>query len=176
MIRKLPEALRAAFDSNVDEFLTDPTAIMLSAAKSAIGVTVKDQATINLFRSTVGGANGESWCMSFVQSCIAYAEERTGARSPLMATELCMGLWDLSKDRRVKNPLPGDIIIWQFGQTIHGHTGFIVGSNSISWRTVEGNTSGATTIDANGNGVWSKIRAKGGSKTFIEVGFLRVFG
>lgn len=179
-MRVCPPTLKAHFDLLIPKEVRSPRDLLQIVAHSCVGVTEvggdNKGPLVELFQSAVSRPAGQSWCLDFLQACIAYVEVETGALSPLPATELCMDLWNRSKViMGTDTPWPGDIVIWQLGETIHGHTGLIVGMDSLRFQTVEGNTSPAAGIERNGDGVFLKNRAKGGSKTFKEVGFLRVF-
>lgn len=178
-MRHLPALLKAHFDSNLMKDGT-PTEFLIEAAASCIGITEvggdNKGPWVELFQATVSRPQGQSWCLDFLQACIAYVELSFGIQSPLPATELCLDLWNQSKNyHSVIPPRPGDLILWQFGDTLHGHVGLILGEDSLRYKTVEGNTSDSIGIDANGDGVYLKYRAKGGSKTFHQLGFLRAF-
>ncbi|MBS1571355.1 MAG: hypothetical protein JST62_03020, partial [Bacteroidetes bacterium] len=45
-------------------------------------------------RTVDNNANGESWCMCFIQSVIAYVEEKTGEVSLIAASENCLEVWE----------------------------------------------------------------------------------
>lgn len=180
-MRTLPTALKAYIDSRLPSAdLTDPVAAMLAAARALLGVHNEggnDRGPIvGLIQSVVGKPVNQPWCLDFVQACIAYAEEITGKTSPLPATELCVGLWNAAKGySAVSPPKTGDVILWRFGTTSEGHCGLILSMDSLRYQTIEGNTSDSQNIDRLGDGVWLKNRAKGGSKSFVELGFLRPF-
>lgn len=179
-MRVLPDALKSFLDSKVDASLSDPTAIFMAAAQACEGVHNEggnDRGPmVELFQSVVGKPCRQPWCLDFVQGMLAYAEARTGRASALPATELCMAMWNQGKGYgAVFSPRPGDIILWRFGATIEGHCGIILSSDSLRYRTIEGNTSDTQEIERLGDGVWRKNRARGGSKTFVELGFLRPF-
>lgn len=186
-MRKLPQELRNRFDnyfrgSRLD--LLSPNQLLLKTAESMIGVNSKTSETIDFIRQTVAHPWGEPWCVDFIQTCVAYVEEIKGIQSPLIATESVIALWDKTTLQcLIQSPLPGDIIVWQLrdlsGVPVpFGHCGIISEMDSLLYTTVEGNTSeGPVSLvgDRNGNGVFRKKRAKGGTKTFNELGFLRCF-
>ncbi len=76
---------------------------------------------------------------------------------------------------KAQPPQVGDIVLWQERGTTEGHCGLITGMDSLMFSTIEGNTSDAQQIDRNGRGVFAKKRARGGTRTFAELGFIRVF-
>lgn len=187
-MRKLSNELITYFDSQIDPnslgvIGLTPTELLMHVAEACVGVHEEggdnQGSTVQLFQSVISAPQRQSWCMDFVQACIAYVEYRMNVGSPLAATELCLDLWNKSsRFRSVSEPKTGDIIIWQLGNTEHGHTGFIVKPATILnplHQTIEGNTSDSSELNANGDGVYNKFRSKGGSVTFREMGFLRVF-
>lgn len=175
-MRNCGGGLKTLFDG-FNGSITDPVQVMLQIAHTCVGIV--DQPTIDLFRATIQiNPSGEAWCADFMQSLIAYAELRFQMQSPVFATESTHFLWENSQCRVIGEPRPGDIIVWAMGDTGLGHCGMLVSSDSIVWNTIEGNTTPygqAGEIQRQGNGVWAKKRAKGGTQTFKELGFLRVF-
>jgi len=103
------------------------------------------------------------WCMAFVQWCF----DRAGARLPYI-TASCDGLLSWYYRNRSKSvyktPLPGDIIIYNFG-----HTGIVeaVGDGTIT--AIEGNTSpGTTGSQSNGGMVCRRTRSASLAKAYIR--------
>src|SRR5262245_62067548 len=74
---------------------------------------------VSLLQDTIDGPDPTAWCMSFVQTCLAYAETKTKKISPIIASEHCLTVWEKSPVvQRVKiNPLPGAIAIWNYAGT-----------------------------------------------------------
>lgn len=163
----------------------DARALMLQAAIACVGIREEGGNNrgpmVSLLQDTVDGTEPWAWCMSFVQTCIAYAEAKTGVKSPVSASEHCMSVWNgTPKVQRVKiAPLPGAIIIWQKGKTQSGHTGFVLGADNKDMMTVEGNTEAG--MDTNGEvvreggGVYNCKRNKTKTGTMVVVGFLKPF-
>lgn len=130
---------------------------------------------VELLQETVGTAEKESWCLSFVMTALAYAEKKTGIKSQIAATEHCMTCWNESpKSCRVKSvPAPGAIVIWRHGNTSSGHTGVMVAWQGNKFNSVEGNTSDASMRD--GDGVFFKTRSSTATGSMKVVGFLKPF-
>ena len=164
--------------------------LMVEAAKVCVGqreATGKnDGFFVELAQKTVdGAAEGEPWCMAFVQTMIAYAELKTGIISPLAATEHCQTLWAKTQDvQKVKNiPLAGAIVIWKYGNTSNGHTGIVLDCDGNEFSCVEGNASGymvpvtneIKNVNRNGNGVFYTRRSKFGSGDMKVLGFIKPF-
>ncbi|MEI6790307.1 MAG: CHAP domain-containing protein, partial [Myxococcaceae bacterium] len=111
---------------------------------------------VTLFQRAAGGlANGEPWCMAFVQFCIQAVDtlvadcEGSTQKSLLFKSEHCL-------------------CIWQQGQTASGHVGIVVDVNADGcFMAFEGNT--------RGDGVWLKRRCLGANGTLRLKGFLRVW-
>ena len=99
--------------------------------------------------------NGSYWCAAFV--CWVLTEALGKER----ATELlkhypyvyCPTL--AAKFTKYSTPKAGDIVIfWKNGA--YAHTGIVVGVNGNQFTTIEGNTSGASSVIDNGGGVCQK--------------------
>jgi len=120
-------------------------------------------------------------CMSFMQSMIAYAEIKTGATSPIYASEYCTHVWTKTpNEQRVKKiPLPGAIAIWHKKDSTDGHTGILTSYGDKNFYAVEGNTtsglSSSEEVVAEGGGVYYTKRSNSGSATMILRGFLKPF-
>ena len=157
--------------------LTTPGSSLLFAASQLVGISEdKNPDLVNAIRSTVTRPWGEAWCMDFVQTCVAYAEHMSGKQSSLPSTEGVLDLWNRAlTENKVATPQIGDVILWRMGLTEMGHCGIITGIDSLCYATIEGNTSDSSFIDRMGRGVFAKRRARGGTKTFTEVGFIRCF-
>ena len=117
------------------------------AAESCVGIREtggnNNGPMVRLLQKTIGGAVKEPWCMSFVQSCLAYAEAKTGEKSPVIASEHCQTVWtETPRSQRVKTaPLKYAIVIWAYEGTSSGHTGVVVESfYPKKFHSVEGNT------------------------------------
>lgn len=97
---------------------------------------------------------GQPWCAAFVSWCMMKA-------FGLEAAKKLLGHWPyvycptLAAKTTNKTPLPGSVVIFYRNGTFT-HTGLVVGVNGQSIITVEGNTSGASGIVANGGGVCQK--------------------
>lgn len=171
-MRVLPDKLKQHFDNYQ---VTD----LLSAAASCLGITEEGGDNcgpmVELFQSVVSTPQAQPWCVDFIQACVSYVEAITGKQSLLACSQSVVDLWDRSVPSRVQTPRPGDLILWELGTTGKGHCGIITSIDSLTYSTIEGNTNDSAGIIRNGNGVFSKSRAKGGSKTFVELGFLRVY-
>lgn len=182
MKRTLNPAIKAHFDAVLGPEVIglSPVELLLKAAPLLIGVTESNSPLIvHEIRSAIVEPWNQPWCADFIQTLVAYVEGVKGIQSPLAPSESVLTMWndspdhvEVQDDNQVR---PGDIIVWQLGNTAEGHCGIITAIDSLLYETVEGNTSDSAEIDRMGRGVFAKKRAKGGTKTFKEVGFLRVF-
>lgn len=168
----------------------NPRQLMIEAAKACVGIREKtnnnDGPMVELIQETIGLAGNEAWCMSFVQTMIAYAEFKTKVESPIHPSEHCLTVWGKTpKKQRVKtHPLPGAIAIWQHGKSSNGHTGVVLGADNKVFSAVEGNTTSGKAGDKivrDGGGVYFTERSmqkfpEVTQKTgMILVGFLKPF-
>lgn len=150
------------------------------AAEACVGVRESggnnNGPMVKLIQETIGGADREPWCMSFVQTCLAYAELKTGVRSPIFASEHCMTVWRTTPfSQRVKtSPLKYAIVIWQSEGSDSGHTGVVLEVLIHKhFTTVEGNTGDSGGRD--GDGVYYKKRDWIRNGRLKKVGYLKPF-
>lgn len=163
----------------------DARLLATEAAKSCVGIREasgnNDGPMVELIQKTIGRAENESWCMSFVQTCLAYADLKCGTKTPVFESEHCMTTWNNTPhEQRVKvSPLPGAIVIWRHGSSDSGHTGFVLGCDADTMHCVEGNTTGG--IDAggeiirDGGGCYYTVRSRYGTGDMRVVGFLKPY-
>jgi hypothetical protein len=136
---------------------------------------------VELIQETIGGHSHESWCMGFVQSCVAYVERKYAIKSLLHASESCMDVWTYTpREQRVKIlPAPGAVAIWRHGDTWKGHTGLVkLYVPKIYMNLIEGNTNAGDVngkIVREGGGVYPTKRKIGTIGDMKLVGFLKPF-
>lgn len=160
----------------------DPRKTLVDVARRFIGVHEEGGDNhgpmVERFQKEVDGkAQGEPWCMCFVQYCVAQVGRETGVWSNLYRGESCLQVWERSPIfmRRMK-PEPGMIIIWKRAGKLEGHAGVVVGIVSPTvFQTVEGNTTRGFGIEREGEGVYLKERTISGTQLFLPVGFLQPF-
>jgi hypothetical protein len=160
-------------------------ALMLCAAQACVGIREEGGNNrgplVTLIQETVGGPDHVAWCMSFVQTCIAYAELKTGVKSPIPAGEHCLTIWQTSpKEQRVKLlPLAGAIVIYQHGHSSSGHTGLVESTDGNTVWNYEGNTESGVAlggkIERDGGGVYHTHRPIQGVGDMHLLGFLKPF-
>jgi len=164
----------------------DARSLMVYAAEACVGIREEGGNNkgplVQLIQDTVGGVGAEAWCMSFVQTCIAYAEVKTGVKSPLLDTEHCTTLWGKTKaSQKVKVfPARGAVIIWQHGKGPSGHTGFFLECPKTgTMATIEGNTEAGLSKDGSvvreGGGVYKCSRSMKANGTMKVLGFIKPF-
>lgn len=168
----------------------DARALVWICATALVGIQEatgrNDGKMVNLIQDTVGGMDEWPWCMSMVQTCIAYAEAKTGIKSPIAVGEGCIDVWNRTpKAQRVKIlPLAGAIAIW--GDLLSsgklkgtGHTEVVLSSDGKVFQAVGGNTSGSLNpkeaVNREGNGVYYTVRSHSSTAKRKLLGFLKPF-
>ena len=157
----------------------DARTVFRCAAESCVGIHEEGSNNsgpmVSLIQDTVDGPDHVAWCMSFVQTALAYAEKKTGIKSPVAVSEHCMTTWnETPKKQRVKAvPAAGAIIIWRHGSSDAGHTGLMLEWNDSKMNTIEGNTSDSNMRE--GDGVYFKTRSSTATGSMRVVGFLKPF-
>jgi hypothetical protein len=132
------------------------------------------------FQKAVDGkAQGEPWCMAFVQYCIKKSDEFGGDKSWLFKTEHVLTCWNKSpREARLNKPEVGSVIIWNYYKngkpTSSGHTGIVEKIiDSKTMITIEGNTGDGSAINREGDGVYRRKRMIGNSGSFVLLGYLK---
>lgn len=154
--------------------------MLVEVARRFVGVKEKGDnrgELVELFQKAVDGkAQGESWCMCFVQYCILEVERTNAVKSKVFKSEHCLTVWNKSpKELRLKEPEAGCLIIWQFDNTSNGHVGIVTKVNKNTVETVEGNTGDGSGVVREGDGVYARKRSKLGSQKMKILGYLKVF-
>lgn len=128
----------------------NPRGLLIEAARAMINLEEEGDnrgAEINLMHNVGGSSPGDAWCMSFVQSCLAYVEKKLGLVSPVVRTAQCTAVWfQTDAGQRTKTyPLGGAIAVWQSIQDRNkGHTGIVIDCDGNTMHTIEGNAAPAT--------------------------------
>lgn len=127
---------------------------------------------VERFQKAVDGkAQGEPWCMAFVQFCIKEAK----LQSKIFESEHCLTVWNKTpKEQRLKEPVPGCLVIWQYGDTTNGHVGIVTAVFKNSIHTIEGNTGDGKGIVREGDGVYARNRSRAGSQQMKILGYLKI--
>lgn len=155
------------------------------AAQACVGIKEKtgnnDGVMVELIQETVGGADGEPYCIGGIQTCLAYAELKTGIKSPLPATESSRRLWEDSPEtQRVKKiPLAYAVAVWADIGKETGHGEVVMSCDGKIFPAVGFNTSGTTdpnsTVNREGNGCFYTVRNFKATSTRKLLGFLKPF-
>lgn len=151
---------------------------LVEIARSYIGVREHGHnkgAEVEMFQRAVDGkAQGEAWCMAFVQYCVKKVEEEFGIRSNLPRSEHVRSTWNktIPTFKGDKCEL-GYIAIYGKDESLSGHTGIV----SEKWQNnmfvcVEGNTNALGSRE--GDGVYEKKR-KRQHGNLILLGFINPF-
>lgn len=161
----------------------DARTLMVECAKVCVGIKEKtgknDGPIIEAMQKTSGGSKGQPWCMYFVQTCVAYAELKTGKKSSLPSGGHCLTVWKSAKDKVKIHPLPGAIPIWRHGTGTSGHTEILLGADEKEMKCVGGNTSGADTsgkVTREGNGVYFTTRSMQGFPEIFGTAKMKLLG
>ena len=98
---------------------------------------------------------GQPWCAGFVSWCFmkAFGQEKAKELLKHWPYVYCPTIADLFTLN--SNPKVGDIVIF-YRNGVFAHTGIVIKVSGDKFWTVEGNTSGGSTINANGGGVCQK--------------------
>ena len=98
---------------------------------------------------------GQPWCAGFVSWCFmkAFGQEKAKELLKHWPYVYCPTMADLFTLN--SNPKVGDIVIF-YRNGVFAHTGIVIKVSGDQFWTVEGNTSGGSTIIANGGGVCQK--------------------
>jgi hypothetical protein len=158
--------------------------LLIEVATKYIGVKEatnhNDGPEVEMFQKAVDGkANGESWCMGFVQYCIKQVEQIKNIRTNLFSSEHCLTVWNKTDhDMRRTEPQPGYIVIWQHGNTTQGHTGIVTSGlqmDGVTFNTIEGNTGDGSGVVRDGDGVYRRTRSINGAGSMKVLGFIDPF-
>lgn len=142
---------------------------LISIAKNEVGYLEKksnsnlDSKTANAgsnnytkyWRDIKPSYQGQPWCAAFVTWCMvqAFGQEKTAKllkHYPYVYCPTMASLFTLNA-----NPKVGDIVIFKNGGEFT-HTGIVISVSGDYFQTIEGNTSGGSSIVANGGGVCQK--------------------
>lgn len=174
-MRSIDESIRELLGQEAKK----PEKFLVAAALLMVGIKeVGDNKgpLIEAFQKVTAAPNGSPWCLSFIQALIAFTEKELGLKSPLPNIAGVFDLWNTApRECRLALPEPGSIALWKRVGSPAGHCGLVLGAHNISFATVEGNTSNSIHIDREGDGVFFKIRPRGGLGAMVELGFLKIF-
>lgn len=121
------------------------------------------------------GAQPMEWCGAFVSCVFVYAFGLKEAKRLLCGGLHCYTPSGASYFKKAKRyikrgegaPLPGDVVFfWNASKGRIGHVGIVTKVTSSKVYTIEGNTSGASTLVTNGGGVKQKSYSR--NSTYID--------
>ena len=159
----------------------DIASMLISRANSQVGVRESGGNNkgkeVEEFQKVVDGkAQGEAWCMAFMQWVSKKTCDQLNVKNPLYPTEHCYTLWNNTPEKyRLSKPKKGAVMI-QVTRTkgkYNGHTGICSGglhADGKNFSTIEGNTNGAGSSE--GNGVYKKTRSIDGTSSMTVKGFV----
>lgn len=130
---------------------------------------------IDKFNKAVNNPLGAPYCAAFVGYCLKVNKALQPKISGLAINYYNKGYKPYSAGSvlRGKSKIEsGDIVIWQRGETIKGHTGFVLEYKNGIITTIEANTDGAGTRE--GDGVYIKKRKIEPYNFFRIIGFSKV--
>lgn len=129
---------------------------------------------VERFQRTIGPAEGEPWCVSFVQYCLSEVDKLAGSTHQLPRTEASQFLWTSAPiELRSDVPTIGAVIVWRKAPGV-GHAGIVTAMIGDGVHTVEGNT--GVGDQREGDGVALKRREKGQIPGMILLGYLTPWG
>jgi hypothetical protein len=155
----------------------------LDLASSYVGTTEltgnNDGLEVEQFLASVGLAKGNPYCAAFVSFIL---DETTGIwqpkiRSGLASHFITAASIDARDVLRGSISVPdGTLVIWQKGNTIFGHIGFVAEQEESNlFRTIEANTSsGVYGNQRDGDGVWYRQRSIEPANYFRITNFTKV--
>lgn len=131
-------------------------------------------------RAVDGKADGESWCLGFIQYCVNEVCATNGLKNPLFKTEHTLTLWDKTPNTlKSQRPTRGSIAVWQHYKegkpTMQGHVGIVNNYLPGSFFSIEGNTSDGKGINRDGDGVYLRKRSLQSTESFKLLGFVTIW-
>lgn len=133
---------------------------------------------VDKWNEAIGVPHGSSWCMSFAEAMIKDTADMNKTKSKVYRSAGCADVWahTPAELKHSKDPKPGDLVIWKHSKGGGGHVGIVIEQvNQNTIKTIEGNTSSASHVESNGDGVYVKNRSLAGSGDMKIVGFVTVF-
>lgn len=133
---------------------------LIAEAERWIGITERGGDNlgpdVEAFQRAVDGrAEGEPWCMAFVQFCL----KQIGG-GDIFPSEHCLTVWRKSpRELRLQAPEPGCLMFWQYEGSAAGHVGIVKAVVGCYCITIEGNTGPGGAVEREGDGVYQKRRA-----------------
>lgn len=116
----------------------------------------------------LGNYQAQYWCAAFVYWCFRMTFGRDTAKALLYHEPFiyCPTAGSLFKqhNRLFADPKVGDVVLFMKSSGVFGHTGIVYKVDNTNFYTIEGNTSSASGVVANGGGVAYKQYNRASSK------------
>lgn len=112
---------------------------VIDIARSQLGVSEQPHGSnkgpeVDQYLACVGIHSPAAWCAAFV----VWTHLQAGVTN-IARTGGVLDLYNKSPENRVKNPEPGDVVIFDYGGG-KGHTGIVEAVSGDTLTTIEGNT------------------------------------
>lgn len=111
---------------------------------------------VEIFLRSIGLKKGNPWCAAFCQWAYLTASQKIRTRLNIIRSGHSMSLFryaSINSIRSLHNPVYGDWVIFQKGESSYGHTALLISYTGDSIHTLEGNTSNC---QKNNDGVFLK--------------------
>lgn len=129
---------------------------------------------VERFQRVVDGrAEGEPWCVCFLQYVVREASALAGLNVTLYPTESTQVLWSRTPaQHRIALPEPGCVAVWRStSRPSHGHAGIVSRVDGADVYTIEGNTGAGDQRE--GDVVAVKRRIGGQIPGFVLLGYIK---
>jgi hypothetical protein len=173
-----------SLDTDLDStLLLEESPPHLTLADSFIGTTEltgnNDGLEVEQFLESVGLAKGNPYCAAFVSYILDETPgvEQPTTRSGLASHFIMANSIEAREVLRGTTSVPdGTLVIWQKGNTIFGHVGFVAEQSEQNlFTTIEANTrSGVYGNQRDGDGVWQRTRSIQPANYFRITNFTKV--
>lgn len=190
--RRLHPLLRKMIEDSLfkdglpESFIKKDTGIMMfDVSRCLLSMEIRETYNnkgfkVGIIQSVIGKetdtGDGQPWCMSFVQNCVAFVEDYLQKESGLLDSEHCMSVLRHARDNYLvlEKPKIGCIIVWEHGNSDQGHTGIVVELRGLTeLATIEGNTGDRSFRD--GDGVFLRNRSRYQDEGMTVRGFIDAF-
>lgn len=144
----------------------------LARAMTQIGIKESPAGSNNTKYGSWYGMNSQPWCAMFVTWCFdlegssSFVQGSRYSYVPYIVNDASAHRYGLSL---TSNPIPGDVVCYDFDGSAYDHVGIFEDGNTTSWTAVEGNTS--TSNNSNGGEVMRRSRSK---SQVVKAVFVRV--
>lgn len=132
---------------------------------------------VEMFQKAVDGkAQGEAYCMAFMQFCVMEIEKRFKVKSEIFKSEGVMETWNKSPAKlKHQDPKIGGIVCWNYVGSWTGHAGCVTDFDKSNIKTVEGNTGSGSAVIREGDGIYARTRSRAGTSKMVIKGYILPF-